>query len=249
MAPVALVLAHGEDAGAHAVAAHLHARLGAGSVRLLRPESLVAGAWSHRVDGRGHADTTVRVAGGPVLASRDLRVVIHRIARLVQPRFRRASAKDRDYAGAEIEALLVSFLGAFGSRAVPDVRAQPWIAPPLPAARWIGAARAAGVPVAARPWRGGAPDPSALPGGALATAASRLLVAGPATLGDLAPVFGPACLAMSRAVGMPVLEFHFVRADDAWRLRHVDPMPPLDQPGAAERVADHLAAMAAGGHA
>lgn len=250
--PVVLVVAHAADAGAHAVAARLQQRRGAAGVRMVRPESLAAGAWSHRVDRHGTADTTITVAGAPPLASRSIGVVFHRILRLQPPHLLRARAKDRDYAAAEMQALMVSFLAAFGNRAVPDARRWPWLAPPLSASRWSAAAADAGLRVATDLVADGWPRPQPhrtepAAGSRPVYAASRVLVAGTRVLGELGAVAGAACVAVAHGLGLPVLECAFVRIGAHWRLRYVDPMPMLDQPGAAELVSDYLAHVAAEG--
>src|SRR5262245_29560283 len=100
MTAAVLILAHATDVGAALVAGELARELGARAVRVVRPEILSLARWSQRVDANGGASTRIELPLGQPLANVELLAVLNRIRYLPVPRFQRASAKDRDYAGA-----------------------------------------------------------------------------------------------------------------------------------------------------
>src|SRR5882672_3879945 len=142
-----LVLAHATDAGAASVAAELRRRLGTDAVRTVRPEALGAAACSNRVDAHGRASTRVSIRGMPVLDCRAIGVVLNRIRFIPMPRFRRSSAKDQEYAIAEMQALVASWLAQFGACAIHEVRRHPWVTPIVHVQAWVAAAAACGLPL------------------------------------------------------------------------------------------------------
>jgi hypothetical protein len=236
-----VLLAHASDAGAASLALRLRGRLGPAAVVVVRPEALSLATWTHRVDEHGHASTRLSLPGRPPLESADVGVVLNRIRYLPVPRFRRSSAKDRDYAGAELEALVASWLAEMGDRVVHVVRSHPWVTPSISVQRWVSVAAAHGLPVAPRTIATSArwprrPTPAASGRDAPAFAGS-VLVAGDDVEGPLSRPFGAACAAAARAFGcFPLLEFQFAREEGGVSLAGVDPMPPLERPAAVEAV-------------
>ncbi len=253
-----LVIAHATDAGAASVAARLRRELGAQAVHLVRPEALSLARWSHRVDEHGHASTNVTLPGKLPLYSADIGVALNRIRYLPVVRFQRSSPKDRDYAGAELQALVASWLAELGERAIHTVRRYPWVTPSLPAQHWASAAAACGLPVAMRRittserWR--------LPGDGLhgeirsacasyndtraqmqgegnegqISLAGSVLVAGNQVEGTLARQFGARCHAAARTLGFALLEFQFALVAGNPALVEVDPLPLIERPAAVE---------------
>lgn len=222
MSALVLVLAHAADAGAASVAASVHSMLREDSVCLavdvwtVRPASLSQAIWSHHVDDHGHAETRLTLPGRPALVSAQVRAVFNRIQHLPVPSFLHSSAHDRDYAAAEFQALMQSWLASFGGRVVHSLRHQPLLSQQLPVLRWAHAAACFGLPVAQRD--------AGMP--ALEWDAT-VLVAGTQTTGVLAGRFGRACLAASQALGFSVLEFRFVRSANGFALVGVSPYPAL----------------------
>jgi hypothetical protein len=253
-----LVLAHAADAGAAAVAAQLQRTLGDDVVRVVRPEALGVARWSHRVDARGRASTRVRIPAMPVLESAAIGAVLNRIRFIPLPRFCCSTRKDQDYAGAEMQALVASWLAQYGELAIHDVRRHPWVTPTVQAQAWATAAAACGLPVAptrvatsARLQRSVAPGVPTRDGDAAADTSCQplddnehsgtddvfdetVLVAGDEAEGTLAGRFGRPCLAAARRLGYALLEFRFVRTAGCMTLSGVDALPALDRPGAVE---------------
>ena len=249
MTGVVVILAHASDTGAGLVAERLAGRIGLQAVRIIRPETLSLAQWSHRVAMDGRA--TTRVAWPPREPIEDSQVgaVLNRIRYLSAPRFRGASAKDRDYASAELHAVVSSWLARFGERTVHAVRRHPLLTPVLPLQHWASAAAACGLPVAARTitssaralrWRvHGVPNlaPQVVDG--------TVLVAGDQTGGTLADRYGGHCLAAGRALESSLLEFRFASIGKEPVLVDVDPLPPLTEAWAAELIGQLLVSRAA----
>jgi len=256
MTPVVIILAHATDAGAVLVAKWLVRELGVTGVRIVRPETLSLAHWSVRVDAHGNAVVRAAWHGTAPIEDSGVGAVLNRIHCLPSPRFLRSCSKDRDYAGAEIQAVVTSWLGRFGDRVVHVVRRDGKLTPSLPLQHWAVAAAANGLPVAVRTvtnsaralrWRTprttggrGAPAPEEV-------AAGSVLVAGNQTGGLLAGRFGAGCVATARALRFPLLEFRFASAGDETVLCDVDPLPPLGEAWAAALTGRLLASLAAEG--
>jgi hypothetical protein len=216
----------------------------------VRPELLGLARWSHRVDPAGGAFTRITLPRGRPLPSTEVRAVLNRVRYLAVPHFRTASARDRDYATAELHALVASWLGGLGDQVIQPVRTHPWVTPWVSRQRWVDAAAGAGLPVEKR--RLTSTPPARPPGQSQGPAAGAgiphqltVLVAGTAVEGALADRYGAGCLAAARAIGFPLLEFRFAPADDGVCLVDVDPLPPLLEPWAAAMAGDLLRARAA----
>jgi hypothetical protein len=230
MSEVVLVLAHAADTGAASVAASLHSMLREDAehsgveVWTVRPATLSQAVWSHHVDDHGHAETQLVLPGRPAVGSHQVRAVFNRIQHLPVPGFLYGSAQDRDYAAAEFQALMQSWLASLGARVVHSLLKQALLSPQLPLLRWADAAASCGLPVAQRD--------AGMP--ALEWDAT-VLVSGAQTTGVLAGRFGSACRVASQALGFSVLEFRFVRRAKApadtlatsFELVGVSPYPAL----------------------
>jgi hypothetical protein len=255
-----LILAHAADAGAASVAARLAELCGRERVRRLAPEALGLARWSHRVDARGRASTTLVPPRAAPVHSADLTLVFSRLRTLPAPRFHRASPRDRDYADSELQALVSSWLFELGARVVPSLRRHPWLVPVVPALHWASASAAAGLPVAratslsapvAAAARSGGADAGpaercSLEPEAAAAPAGTVLVAGPRAAGELAERHGAACLAAAARLGLPLLEFRFALAGARPVLVHVEPLPALSEPWEVEAVSRWLQASSEG---
>ncbi len=253
-APV-VILAHATDLGAESVAVSLERRFGSQAVRIVRPEMLSLASWSHRVDSRGRATTRLTLPKSEPIEDSRVGAVLNRIRYLPVPRFHRASVKDRDYAGVEMQALVASWLAGFGTRAVHVVRAHPWLTPQLPLQHWAAPAAACGLPVAAhtisssprvapphaRREHNGTTSPT---GDTTTGPASTVLVAGSQTSGPLSNAFGQRCLRVARVLGFPLLEFRFTREGGSTVLAAVDPLPSLVEPWATALTVDLLGSLA-----
>ncbi|UHC16965.1 hypothetical protein LRS73_03325 [Methylobacterium currus] len=267
MTPDFLVLAEAGDAAAGAVAAALAGRYGAGRVVQLTAGHLVQGRWRHGVAPDGAVQTLLAPPGGAVIDSRQVRGVLDRVLALPPlPRFARSSPKDRDYAAAELQALLASWLAGFGPRLVNPAGPWTWLGGPRPLRAWMRDAAAHGLPVPrdahatagrllpadassrgfvtspALPGLPASHDPLAGGGPTL----GRVLVAGTFIGGSLAGTFGEACRRLGRSAGYRLAEFVFARIDGRPVLSDVDTVPALSDAAEVEAVVRLLAEIAAG---
>ncbi len=184
--------------------------------------------------------------------------VLSRIRCLTIPRFQRASAKDQEYAGAELQAVVVSWLAELGDRVVHPVRRHHLLTPAVPLQHWGAAAAACGLPVATRvimnsprmratrataargdgTTNGGRHHtPEARPGGADPRhgrfGSGTVLVAGNEAFGALANRYGQSGIDAARALGFPLLELRFAVEESETVLVDVNPFPDLVEPWAA----------------
>jgi hypothetical protein len=148
----------------------------------------------------------------------------------VVPAFRTASAKDQDYAAAEFQALVTSWLASLGTRVVNPVGPALLAGAYGPPLSWMGQARATGLKVQTS--RMATPDgiPSSVPepmGSKDDSPGSYVLVAGRRILGPLAAMFGPQCLDLGQRLGVVLAAFHFVASGRDLVLARVNCMPPL----------------------
>jgi hypothetical protein len=232
-----VILAHSSDAGAQLVASGL----GASSVRVLQPEALSIARWSHRVDSRGRAVTRIAWPDNS-LDSSSIGAVLNRLRYLPVPRFENAAPKDRDYAGAELQALILSWLGSLGAAAIHPVRSHPLLVPNLPPQHWAKSAAACGIPLARRTVATGAralhmPRAAQEPSFSESSQfAGSVMVAGDRAGGTLAEEFGDQCRNVSKCLGLPLLEFNFAMDGLAW----VETYPSLSEPWACSLAVELL---------
>jgi len=235
-----LVLADEWDQTAARVASQLATRHGRAAVRSLSPRQLATEvSWSHRVEQHGNT-TTLRLADGTSLEDGGLSVVLNRLRFVDPPQFAAASAADREYAGAELSALLTSWLAGLRCAVVDRPR------PPHLSGGWrstIGwqvLAGEAGLPTRrlryttngrrfAVPGLFPLEPPTATNGaapGCLAEPAddgyARVLVAGDVVSGSPPSVDPAACLRLARSGGTSILELRFTRSASTARWTFAD---------------------------
>jgi len=253
-----LILAHRSDVSAIAVAAALCRRHPSGACRLVTAEELVlAPRWAHHLDANG-IGSQVRLHDGTTLDSAETGVVLHRLHSLDLPQF---GGADRDYAVAEMSALLQSWLEGFPCPVINPVTTRGFFVNRSPVG-WLALATEAGLPVPRLrltsnlrrfPADGLPPaDGSTLPVG-LSLAGRRfaflaeppgpnahsVLFAGEEVCGDLPPGLLPACRTLARLARTPLLRLHFTsggRHGVEWLFSNAEPLPVLDAAGLATVV-------------
>ena len=248
MSDIVLILAHATDSGAAAVAAALRgwatsglaSGLASGSASVavweVRPESLTLAHWSHGIDEHGQASTHIALPERPALASAQIRAVLNRVQYLPVAQFLQAQTKDRDYAQAEFQALIVSWLGACGDRVIHSLHIDPALPQQLSFLRWCTAAVQCGLPLA-----------RAIQSPALVWD-TTILVAGSRTsssTGHLAARFAQACVATAHLLGFALLEFCFNCQDGEFTLVAVN-LHPLLRTASDIHATTHLIAEVAG---
>lgn len=236
-----LILAHALDGGAHAVADELAPRLGK-RLSVLRPECLGQAQWSQQVDGRGRARTRICWHGGHSLESGQIGFVWNRIRMLPQAGFRASTAQDQDYAGAELQALVASWLAGLGERAEPPMRRHATVTAVPHHLHWAAAASRCGFTLVTRP---SAPvsfsvlsTPMELCGAATTTTAT--------VTATWPPALACACQALAGQLGFSLLELGFSGTLEAPLLCHVNTHPALASEGEVQAVARWLAGRAEG---
>lgn len=227
-----LVIADPQDGGAARVTRRLSALHGAQRVLQVSPTALSRSKWLHTISPGGVCHTTIGLPDGRTLDDRDIRSALNRITSPpFVPAFTTASVKDRDYAAAEFQALLISWLASLGSRVISPAGPGLLTGAYGPSLSWIGYAVAAGLNVHVPTMA----TPDLVPYNATQTrpqdrsADSYVLVAGRRVLGPLAPRFGLQCLDIARRLGLALASFKFVKSDHELKLACVDCMPPLAQ--------------------
>lgn len=228
-----LILCQDEDAEAGWLAERLRA-LELAPVELVRASELVHGArWEHRLGSWG-ARTVVTLADGRVIDTTSVAAVVNRLVWLSAASFAGASLQDREYAGNELQALVLSWLQGFGSRAVnrPSPLGLCGGLRTAPEWRWI--AHRAGLKVEAS-----GPD-------AERPSRSTLVVDGVAVTGRDAAT-PTEIRRLAEAAELDVFGANFVSSPDGgWEFVDVDMLPSIQASGdaGAEAVARVLCARA-----
>lgn len=223
-----MILAHPLDVGAQAVASMLAPVLGH-RLKLLRPEWLGQLRWSQRLSEKGISRTLLHWRGGHCLDSREIGLVWNRIRLLPQAAFRSSTAQDRDYAGAELQALVASWLAELGERVEPQMRRHASVMPMLHHLHWSAVASRCGFSLSTAP---AAPEDFSV----LRTPielCGLLMHSWPVT-------FTHACDAMARELGFALLSLGFRGTPAAPLLCRVDVHPALATRGEVQAVARWL---------
>ena len=264
-----VVLAHSHDRGAAAVAARLSADLGPDDVTVVRPEALGLGRWSHRLGSTPDVQTDLRLLSGIEISSSSVSCLFNRLQYLPSPRFSGASPRDRDYAAAELQALVASWLYSLGPRVVNPSGPRGQAQGPGSRRGWLALAAGCGLPVARsvaatagrmidaplpgerirlrEPWPAGVRGAAPVEGEWDPPTGSEdetLLVAGDEVVGPLGDIFGARCREVARRAGCTLLEFRFGRIGGELAILEIDPLPSLANPATVVATADLLLATA-----
>ena len=227
-----LVLAQDNDVEARWVAAGLRART-------TRPVALVTAAtlvhdcrWEHRVGAAG-ASSRLVLGDGTVLDPTTVDGVVNRLCWLGADGFAGASARDREYATGELNALGLSWLTSLGGRVVNRPAGNGLAGSWRRMAEWRGLARGVGLP--AVPYDSDQPE--------MATGGTDRVVlvldgeviegGGPAAPGPgLTPADRGALVALQRASGLDLLDVH-LGAGERLALRSASFLPAMSRFGDA----------------
>jgi hypothetical protein len=193
---------------------------------VLLPEWLGQASWSHRINPQGLAHTLLRWHCGRTLDSDDIGWVWNRIRHLPQAAFRDSTAPDRDYAGAELHALVSSWLAELGARVAPPIRRHACVTPVLHHLHWAEAASRCGIPLATDL---GVPEN-------FSVLLTPLELRGPGMTIWPAPLTR-ACQAMAEELGFSLLSLGFGGTTAAPLLCRVDAHPALSSAEEQDAVA------------
>src|SRR5262249_55293541 len=96
----------------------------------------------------GTVRTELRLPSGLAIASGAVSCLLNRLQYLPSPRFSTAAPRDRDYALAELQALVASWLRGLGGRVVNPAGARGQAGGPVSGRAWLALAAAGGLPIA-----------------------------------------------------------------------------------------------------
>jgi hypothetical protein len=226
-----LVVCQDDDVEAHWLAERLRP-LEIAPVEIVNASQLAYGArWEHRV-GTWGAQTVVRLADDRVIDSADVAAVVNRLAWLDAEGCIAASRADREYAGAEIRALALSWLHGFGGRALNRPTALGLCGRWRSDREWRYVARRAGIAACSAPGPAQAHRPTPL-----------LVIDGQAVFAEehQPPVDAPL---LAAAIGLDAFSASFCIDAGRWELLDVTPRPNLTALGdaAVQAVAHALQA-------
>jgi hypothetical protein len=213
-----LVTCQDNDSDAVLLATRLR-ETGLEPLELVLATELVHGArWEHRVGGWG-SRTRLRLADGREIESDDVQGVLNRLLWITADGFLGASDTDREYAGGELHALVLSWLEGFGARVINRPAGLGLSGPWRTTDQWRALAREAGLEIRAYP------EPSAQP----AELALVLVIDGEVIEDGGAPL--PVCEGTLRLVteqGHDLIELRF---DEEWRFADATLMPAVGYGG------------------
>ena len=268
MSGIALFLAHAADPGAEATIVSVARSLGPDRVLVVRPEALPFATWRHAVNSVGRASTSLRLAGAQDVAEDSLGVVVNFMRGVPRTRLARAARKDQEYAGAEMQSLLASWLMGLGDRVLNPTNVRAFTVGPGSTRGWLLFSAGHGLPVSSNasgtpgrllrppgarevvttrePWPAGAAGPMPATLTANGDGLSTVFVAGDQAVGRLACLLGERCIAATRASEARALAFHFVNADDCPQLVEVDSLPMVTNPEQAAALGVVVVSLANG---
>jgi hypothetical protein len=185
--------------------------------------------------------------------------VLNRVTTIVPPAFLRSSPRDRDYAAAEIQALIASWLHGLRCPVINPIGGEGPIAN-LTQRQWLARALDVGIPVArtliATSPRILSPDQAAFVGRPLGQTVdgwspihsvadigppfTTVVVAGQRVHGGFEPGLAGACAELARAMGCPLLELRFGTTDAGLVLLGVEQAPALASAASVAAVAELL---------
>lgn len=168
---------------------------------LMTPADLSRSGWRHDPL---HPRDDVAVPGGVRIASRDIRGVVTRLARVDGVDLPHVVEDDRPYVAAEMTAFLLSWLSSLACPVLNRPNAMSLAGPAWGSDRWRRAAVRAGA--------GGAPD---------RPAETVVTVIGEECIGDAS--LAPIARAIAAEAGATLLETAFARENDTWALVHASP--------------------------
>ena len=213
-----LVTCQDNDSDAVLLAARLR-ETGLEPLELVLATELVHGArWEHRVGDWG-SRTRLRLADRREIESDDVQGVLNRLMWITADGFLGASDTDREYAGGELHALVLSWLEGFGARVINRPAGLGLSGPWRTTDQWRALAREAGLEIRAYP------EPSAQP----AELALVLVIDGEIIEDGGAPL--PVCEGTLRLVteqGHDLIELRF---DEEWRFADATLMPAVGYGG------------------
>jgi hypothetical protein len=259
-----LILCHTDDLGAIQVSEIIASKLGKKAVSVITPEVFALVQWSHCVDSSGQTTTRFRIPNQQDLDSEFIGCLFNRLRYVPSRPF--TSQKNRDYAGAEIQALMSSWLLQLGEHLVNPISIISGIASPISHPQWMSAAQQSRLPIfryvkttaqklidkilpgevlyplADWPGKSGVIPAEIMLDHAAIMRRESILVCGDQALGSLAQMFGDASIRLAKKMQHNLLEIHFGLIQGEFRVIEISPYPLLESSeavnGAAKLIMD-----------
>lgn len=236
-----LILAPAVDRTAVRVAA-LAAERGTVPVRMVSPIELAQARWIHRVDSND-VDTIIRLRDGTTLRSTDFTGVFNRMWGVPEVAFFSFAAADREYAVAEMHALVASWLASLRCAVINRGSPHALCGSAFSASRWQTAAARVGLPVLA----GGSDSllDARMPAAVDRLASVVVLCRATWSAGladDEHAILRDGCRRLAASAGVELLRIHFINRTDGrgWRFWVADPMPDLEESAPLSTLLDVL---------
>jgi len=233
VAEVRLILAHGHDVSARALAT----RWGSDTL-LLTVGDLHEAQWSLELDRDGGARTELASPAGRPLP---VEGVVNRLGVITPTDLRRVHPEDRQYAAAELTAFMLAWLDACPATVLNRPGAGSLNGPAWYPEQWAAAAVAVGLQVQGirRQLAFAAAGAAAAPRPACGEVANARVV-GDTCFGDVHPAVGERLCALSRLAGTPLLAATVDGHGPEARVRDLSVWPDLADPVVADAVAAAL---------
>jgi hypothetical protein len=173
--------------------------------------------------------TIVHLPGGHRLDGGQVAFVWNRIRLLPQAAFRNSPPQDRDYAAAELQALVASWLAELGEHVEPSIRRHACVTPALHLLQWTAVANRCGLALA----------PTTSVPESFSVLRTPMQICG-AFSRSWPTTFQRACHAMARELGFALLSLGFRGTPGAPLLCRVDAHPALTATDEVQAVARWL---------
>ncbi len=264
-----LILCQANDSGAMQVAKVIGSQLGQKVVLVIHPEIFALTQWSHHIDRFGRATTCLRLPNQDDFNSESIGCLFNRLRYVPNMLF--TSQKNRDYAGAELQALISSWIVALGMHVVNPISIVSGIASPISQPQWLSTARQCGLPISRyvtataskligkilpgevlhplTDWPG---KPGVIPAEIALDNSTRIpketvLVCGNRVFGSLTEMFGISCLRLAQKMRYNLLEIQFGLIEGQFRVVAVSPYPLLESRWAVDETAEMVMDLALAG--
>lgn len=259
-----LIICHTNDLGALQVSEIIASKLGRKAVYVMPSEVFALLQWSHRIDPFGRATTCIRLPNQADFDSKSIGCLFNRLRYVPNRPF--SSQKNRDYAGAELQALISSWLLELGVHLVNPLSIESGIASPISHPQWLSAAQQCGLPIfryvnatahklidkilpgevlnplADWPGTSGVIPASIGLDHTVVIQRESILICGDQALGSLAQMFGDSCIKLAQKMRYNLLEVQFGLVQGQFRVIGVSPYPLLESSeavdGAAQMIMD-----------
>jgi hypothetical protein len=265
-----LILAHADDSGAMQVAKVIGSQLGSQAIEVIPPEILATFQWSHHIDSEGKATTLCKLPNQREFFPDSIGCLFNRLRYVSHIPFAHSLPKNRDYAVAELHALIISWIYELGMRVVNPLSLTSGIVSPISPSKWLSLAQQCGLPIGRyRKATAGSLIGKLLPGellhpyldlpggsGAIPVevlvdkstfvSEESVLVCGDRAFGRLTEEFGVPCLMLANKIKCNLLEIRFGLIGGQYRVVEISPYPLLENPWAVNVAAQMIIDLALG---